>query len=103
MNAKQRLYLTADRQALVTEGDDRAATLYCNVGDEIPDSAAELFGLVDGGLPKPDDAGDGEDGDQSPAPATPAKAGKRKQAAAPANKESGIPADKAANPGEPQG
>jgi len=50
MIAKERLYLTADKKRLVGEGDTRAAFLYATPGDEIPDSAAELFKLVDGGL-----------------------------------------------------
>ncbi len=48
----QRLYLTADKSALVGEGDNRAATLYATPGDEIPASAAEQFGLVGGALPE---------------------------------------------------
>lgn len=52
MIAKQRLYLTDNRDALVAEGDERGATLYAAPGDEIPDDAAERFGLVDGDLPK---------------------------------------------------
>lgn len=47
----QRLYLTADKAAVVAEGDERAAFLYATPGDEIPASAAELFGLIDGALP----------------------------------------------------
>lgn len=47
----QRLYLTADKSTLVAEGDERAATLYATPGDEIPASAAETFGLIDGALP----------------------------------------------------
>ncbi len=50
MIAKERLYLTADKSAVVAQGDERAAFLYCSPGDEIPDSAVKLFGLVDGGL-----------------------------------------------------
>jgi membrane protein involved in colicin uptake len=50
--AKQRLFLTADGEALVAEGDERGATLYAAPEDEIPDSAAAKFGLVDGDLPK---------------------------------------------------
>jgi len=50
MQAKERLYLTGDRKALVGEGDKRAASLYAVPGDEIPQSAAERFGLVDGRL-----------------------------------------------------
>lgn len=48
--AKQRLYLNAGKTALVAAGHRDAATLYCAPGDEIPDSAAEKFGLVDGAL-----------------------------------------------------
>jgi len=48
--ASQRLYLTADRKRLVPEGDRKAATLYAAVGDQIPDNAAEKFGLADGRL-----------------------------------------------------
>ncbi len=51
MFAKARLYFTASHDALVAEGDERAAFLYVAPGDEIPDSAAEKFGLVDGNLP----------------------------------------------------
>ncbi|WP_048648956.1 hypothetical protein [Nitratireductor soli] len=49
--AKERLYLTRDRKALVLADDKRAGSLYAVPGDEIPDSAAERFGLV-GGLTK---------------------------------------------------
>ncbi|ADZ70112.1 helix-hairpin-helix domain-containing protein [Polymorphum gilvum] len=51
MIARQRLYLTADKAAVVAAGDKRAAFLYCVPGDEIPASAAQIFGLVDGALP----------------------------------------------------
>lgn len=50
MKCTQRLYLTADRKKLVPEGDKKAASLYAIPGDEIPGSAHELFGLVDGHL-----------------------------------------------------
>lgn len=50
MKAAQRLYLTADRDALVGEGDPAGAFLYAAPGDEIPDSAVERFGLVEGRL-----------------------------------------------------
>lgn len=52
MIAKERMYLTADRKKLVGEGDKRAASLYATPGTEIPESAAKLFGLVDGELGK---------------------------------------------------
>jgi len=51
MIAKERLYLTADKSKLVRTGERGAATLYCTPGTQIPDSAAERFGLVDGALP----------------------------------------------------
>jgi len=50
MKATQRLYLTADRKKVVPAGHPKAATLYCVPGDEIPQSAADKLGLVDGGL-----------------------------------------------------
>lgn len=50
MHARERLYLTADKQSLVGENDRNAAFLYAALGDEIPASAAEKFGLVDGRL-----------------------------------------------------
>lgn len=50
MLARERLYLTADRDRLVRTGDPKAAFLYASPGDEIPDSAAARFGLADGRL-----------------------------------------------------
>ncbi len=50
MIAKQRLYLNAAKSALVAAGHPDAAQLYCTPGDQIPDSAAERFGIVDGEL-----------------------------------------------------
>lgn len=47
----QKLFLTADKEAVVAEGDDRAAFLYATPGDEIPAEMAQKFGLVDGALP----------------------------------------------------
>lgn len=52
MFAKSRLFHTADKSALVHEDSEDAAFLYANTGDEIPESAAELYGLVDGDLPE---------------------------------------------------
>lgn len=46
--ARMRLCLTADCAALVPEGHQDAAFLYASIGDEIPDEAAERFGLIDG-------------------------------------------------------
>lgn len=50
MKCTQRLYLTADRKKVVAEGHKAAASLYAVPGDEIPQSAADLFDLVDGHL-----------------------------------------------------
>lgn len=50
--AQERLYLTADRKRLVGEGNPKAAFLYASPGDEIPESAAKRFGIVDGKLKK---------------------------------------------------
>ncbi|MBN9333868.1 hypothetical protein [Devosia sp.] len=52
MFARERLFLNAERNALYPDGHQLAAFLYAAVGDEIPDSAAEKFGLVDGELKK---------------------------------------------------
>ncbi|MEP4423000.1 MAG: hypothetical protein ABJ354_16275, partial [Nitratireductor sp.] len=53
MQAQERLFLTADKKRLVAAGDKRAAFLYAAPGDEIPNSAAEMFGLKDGRLSAP--------------------------------------------------
>lgn len=49
-HARERLYLTSDRSRLVRQGDPRASFLYAAEGDEIPDSAAQKFGIVNGRL-----------------------------------------------------
>ena len=64
--AKQRLYLNADKTALVEAGHEEAATLYCTPGDMIPDSAAERFGLVDGKLKKAKSGSDQKENKPSP-------------------------------------
>lgn len=48
MIAKERLYLTADRSKVVPQGHKEAKTLYASVGDQIPEEAAERFGLSEG-------------------------------------------------------
>lgn len=52
MQATERLFLTADRKSLVSEGHVDAAFLYAAPGDEIPEAAVQQFALVDGGLAK---------------------------------------------------
>lgn len=53
----ERLYLNKDKSKLVPHGHDDAAFLYASPGDEIPESAAERFGLKDGKLPKRKEGG----------------------------------------------
>jgi len=50
MEARERLYMTRERDRVVRQGDPAAASLYAAVGDEIPASAAERFGIVEGRL-----------------------------------------------------
>ena len=48
MYAQERIYLTADKTMAVAAGDSQAAFLYATPGDEIPQSAADVLGIVDG-------------------------------------------------------
>ena len=89
MIATQRLYLNADRKKLLPHGHKDAAFLYCSPGDEIPDNAAEQFGLKDGALPEKAKAPAADKGGKAPAN----KGGKM-----PANKGGKKPADKEAVP-----
>lgn len=91
--ATQRLYLTADNKRLVAEGNGKAATLYATPGDQIPDSAADRFGLVNGALPGAKGAGDGggakerkpgEDKERKPGEDKGGQGGGQKDAKAPA-------------------
>lgn len=47
---KQKLWLTADKEMLVPDGDERAAFLFATPNDQVPIEKAEQFGLVDGQL-----------------------------------------------------
>ena len=66
--ADRRLWLTADRETVVEEGDSRAAFLLATPGDEVSDDDAKRFGLkapakpADKAATKPADK-------QAPAPA----------------------------------
>jgi|GEM_PF-1838226 len=75
--AQQKLFLTADKQGLVGEGDLRAAFLYAMPGDLIRLDDAERFGLIDGALPE--------------AAPKPAVAPKKKPAAKPETKPAPAP------------
>jgi len=48
--AAEKLWLTADRSALVNDGDERAAFLFCTPGKKISDEDAARLGVVDGRL-----------------------------------------------------
>ena len=50
MEAKERLWWNADRSKILPDGHKNAAILYAAPGDEIPDSAAKKYRLVDGYL-----------------------------------------------------
>ncbi|PYE86905.1 hypothetical protein [Phyllobacterium leguminum] len=100
MQAKERLYLTADKERLVGAGDKRASTLYAVPGDEIPQSAAGKFGLVDGllkasrtGAAEADAKTKADAGTKATADAT-AKAKAEKEAREKADKEAKAGADK---------
>lgn len=60
MQAQERLYLTEKKDTLVREGDKRARFLYAVPGDEVPNDAAEKFGLKEGKLPGTKEAKGGE-------------------------------------------
>lgn len=70
MKAMMRLFLTTCLTRLVAEDDPDAATLYAGIGDEIPESAAEKFGLVDGLFPEVVEAGRAADADGQGKPDT---------------------------------
>lgn len=61
MEAKERLYITADKKRLVAEGDPAGAFLYAAPGDTIPQSAVAMFGLVEGAIPGEKRRDGGED------------------------------------------
>lgn len=48
----RRLYLTADRNAVVEEGDPAAAYLLVGVGGEVSTAVANRYGLADQSTPK---------------------------------------------------
>lgn len=60
MIAGKRLFLTENKKKVVQEGHKDAAFLYAAPGDEIPDEAAERFGLTGSksGAGKAEKAGD---------------------------------------------
>lgn len=82
--AQERMFLNADKTKALPEGHKDAAFLYAGVGDEIPASACERFGIVDGKL----------GGKPAEAPAKAKAAAKSKPA--PANKEKAPAEDKGA-------
>jgi hypothetical protein len=51
--ATRRLYLAADGQTVVEEGDPRAATLLVGVGGQLSDADAARYGLLTSPDPEP--------------------------------------------------
>lgn len=77
MIADRNLYLTADKERVVEEGDPAAAFMFYSKGKEIPDDEAGRYGLLaPAAPPEPEPAA--EEKQAEPAD--------NKQAAAPANK-----------------
>ena len=74
MRADRKLYLTADRDRVVEEGDPEAAFLFATPGKEISHADAEKYGLKPAAKP----AAKAEEKEAAPTD--------NKQAAAPANK-----------------
>ena len=77
MIADRRLYLTADRERVVEEGDPDAAFLFVTPGKQISDADAERYGL------KPARAeakqADESDNKEAPAPANKARRSAKKK------------------------
>lgn len=89
--ARERMYLTKDKTRLVPQNHKLAGTLYAAKGDEIPDSAAQRFGVKDGlmkGSAAKEADVDNDDGKLT-APRKQGKQAGNKQTPAPANKETG--------------
>ena len=100
MTAAMRMCLTADRERLVPAGSEEAAFLYASVGDDIPESAVERFGLVHGCLPGTPEAEAAAAAEQAEAAAKQAEEEAAAAAAAAADKDaSGDGADKGAAKG----
>lgn len=54
--ADRRLWLTADKERVVEDGDPEAAFLLASKGTEIDDAEAERYGLTKAKAPAPDKA-----------------------------------------------
>lgn len=85
--ARQKLFLTADKQALVGEGDARAAFLFVLPGDLIRAEEHERFGLVDGGLAVAEPEAEPKAKPKRQPETKPARAPETKPARAPETKE----------------
>jgi hypothetical protein len=62
----RKLWLTADKDQVVEDGDPRASFLYATPGDELSDEDVKQYGIKVKAAPKADDK-------QAPAPANKAK------------------------------
>jgi len=81
--AAQRMFLNAGKTAVLAEGHEDAAFFYAGKGDEIPATACERFGIVDGKVPT-----------KGRAKASGKAQGEGKEKAPPANKGGKTPANK---------
>lgn len=74
--ADRKLWLTADKETLVEDGDPKAAFLFASEGDEVSDEDAERYGLK----PKKAEAKQSAPAEdkQASAPANKARAAKKK-------------------------
>ena len=78
MIADRRLYLTADRERVVEEGDPDAAFLFVTPGKEVSDADAERYGLKPKAKAEAKQA-DESDNKEAPAPANKARRSAKKK------------------------
>ena len=65
--ADRRLWLTADREGVVEDGDPRAAFLLASEGTEVPDEDVKRYGLKAKGKPANKEASPTADKEAAPA------------------------------------
>lgn len=85
MRLDRRLWLTADKNEVVEDGDPRAAFLLGGAGTEVPDAEAERLGLT-AAKPAPEPEPAAEEPAVEPAPAKAKKAPANKARKSSANK-----------------
>lgn len=90
------LYLTADREELVEEGDRRAAFLFATAGKRVPLDEAVRYGLAAAPKSKSKPAPEPEPAPESAEEPEPDAEPEEKQADQPEDKQAAKPANKAA-------